>query len=50
MDARKTESTAEDANAVSNKFEAFTIMTPNSPKITEDLENLKHEAELEKKE
>ena len=26
MEARKTESTAEDANEVSNKFEAFTIM------------------------
>ena len=44
MGARTEESASEDANKVNNKFEAFTIMQPNSPKITEDLKTLQAEA------
>jgi len=45
MNARKTESATEDANKINNKFEAFTILQPNSPKITEDLKTLQKESE-----
>lgn len=31
------------ANGLDNKFEAFTIMQPNSPKMTEDLKAIQDE-------
>lgn len=34
---RKEIGNGKDANTLDNKFEAFTIMEPNSPKMTEDL-------------
>jgi len=49
MNARKTESATEDANKINNKFEAFTIMQPNSPKILEDLRALEKEKKEEQK-
>ena len=34
-----------DAHGLDNKFEAFTLTEPNSPKMTEDLKNLQKENE-----
>jgi len=33
-----------DSNGLDNKFEAFTLTDPNSPKMTEDLKTLQKEA------
>lgn len=29
-----------DSNGLDNKFEAFTLMEPNSPKMTEDMKEI----------
>ena len=39
---------AKGANGLDNKFEAFTIMQPHSPKMTEDLKALQDEQKAAK--
>lgn len=40
---QKRQGTLKDSNGLDNKFEAFTLMDPNSPKMTEDLKALEKE-------
>ena len=36
----KRKGNLKDANGLDNKFESFTLMEPNSPKMTEDLKEM----------
>ena len=46
MEKRKNNKPDEDG--VDNKFEAFTLMEPNSPKLTEDIKQLQEAAAAKK--